>query len=95
VRPISVMVGSTSTMGSCRRAAANRRVSKKDFGDLEASRHPLWQKVEDFFIVHFWASYKNESVFDVRLDVKLRVSNDLKSGKKLHLFWTRRATCGC
>jgi hypothetical protein len=38
--PIRVMVESTSTMGSCRRAGANRRVSKKDFGDLEALRHP-------------------------------------------------------
>jgi len=38
--PISCMVGFTSTIGSRRRAAANRRVSKKDFGDLEALRHP-------------------------------------------------------
>jgi hypothetical protein len=43
-------------MGSRRRAAANHKVSKKDFGDLEALRHPLGQKVEDFFFVHFWAS---------------------------------------
>src|SRR5580692_7228756 len=71
-----------SAGGPLRPVVATRALAYHE-SDCSSSATRQGKKWKIFSSYTFGHQYKNESVFDVRPSVKLRVRNDLKSGKKV------------